>query len=72
MADRSPDRPPWPRSVRPTRVLVRVPEPEQGQLNFTLKAACPAPYHHTSDEYRCRRCGVVWGVDEPRPPCHST
>ena len=36
----------------------------------TLKATCPDPYHLTSDEYRCRTCGVVWGVDEPRPMCH--
>ena len=26
----------------------------------------------TSDEVKCSHCGIVWGIDEPRPPCDST
>ena len=38
-------------------------------MTDTLKGCPNNPYHLTSDEYRCRECGMVWGVDEPRPAC---
>jgi hypothetical protein len=37
----------------------------------TLKYECPEPMRHSQDELRCRLCGVLWGTDEPRPPCHT-
>jgi hypothetical protein len=30
---------------------------------------CPVPTRHTQDQYRCAYCGLVWDIDEPRPPC---
>lgn len=38
----------------------------------TLKYDCPSPNRATSDEYRCPLCGIVWGVDEAKPPCQRT
>lgn len=29
---------------------------------------CTRRYRRYGDEYHCE-CGVVWGVDEERPPC---
>lgn len=54
-------------------------DPKQGELDlgpFDLTplndTPCPAPTRYGQDEYKCRTCGVIWGIDEPRPPCHST
>lgn len=38
----------------------------------SLYAICPPAIRYGQDEYRCQKCGVVWGVDEPRPPCQGT
>jgi hypothetical protein len=38
-----------------------------------LKVTCVvSPQRHTSDQYRCGGCGVIWDIDEPRPPCQIT
>lgn len=29
---------------------------------------CPPPLVQ-SDERRCVRCGMIWGLDEDKPPC---
>jgi hypothetical protein len=71
-------RPPWPASVRPTRV--RRDEPDQQELDLEpfhldaapLKDVCPPPTRYGGDEYKCRTCGVIWSIDEPRPPCDHT
>lgn len=26
-------------------------------------------YKYGQDEYRCPKCGLIWGTDEPRPEC---
>lgn len=26
---------------------------------------------HSQDEYRCTTCGVIWALDEYRPPCQD-
>lgn len=41
------------------------------QLLEPLKQTCPAPVRHGQDEYHCTVCNVIWGVDEPRPPCDT-
>lgn len=41
------------------------------QVAGTLKE-CPAPQRFGQDEYKCSGCGVIWGIDEERPPCQST
>lgn len=33
---------------------------------------CVPPTRHTSDQYRCATCGIVWDVDETRPNCDTT
>ena len=31
---------------------------------------CTEPtVRHSQDQYRCTKCGVIFDVDEPRPPC---
>lgn len=31
---------------------------------------CTEPtVRHSQDQYRCTACGVIFDVDEPRPPC---
>jgi hypothetical protein len=60
------------------------PSPPQGQLDLgpyaleppapssALTSTCDAGRtRHTQDQYRCPRCGVIWDVDEPRPPCYG-
>jgi hypothetical protein len=37
---------------------------------YTQKV-CPSPQRHGQDEYHCTVCNVIWGVDEPRPPCDT-
>lgn len=32
---------------------------------------CPRPQRHGQDEYHCTVCNVIWGIDEPRPPCDT-
>jgi hypothetical protein len=31
-----------------------------------------SPQRHTADQYRCGGCGMIWDIDEPRPPCQIT
>lgn len=39
----------------------------------TVVIACSARYNRlTADQYKCVSCGVVWDVDEPRPPCKGS
>jgi hypothetical protein len=37
---------------------------------YTLKD-CPREIRLGQDQYRCTLCGVVWDIDEPRPPCQD-
>lgn len=38
-----------------------------------LKDLCPQGAQRLGqDQYRCGKCGLVWDVDEPRPPCDNT
>jgi hypothetical protein len=34
-----------------------------------IREDCASPIRFGQDEYRCRLCGLIWGVDEPRPAC---
>lgn len=31
-----------------------------------------APRRYGQDQLSCLKCGLLWDVDEPRPPCIST
>lgn len=40
---------------------------------IVLKRTCAdAATRYGQDQYRCTQCGMIWDVDEPRPPCQDT
>lgn len=50
------------------------PKPSTESLKYMGKVLvfdCPPPQRFGQDQYRCTRCGVVWDVDEPVPPCQD-
>ncbi len=42
-----------------------------GPIGQTVNPCTEARWRMSTDQYRCLKCGVVWDVDEPRPPCQE-
>lgn len=53
--------------VRPAPVLYK-----GTPLEYDCTAGTEPRTRYSQDQYRCSKCGLIWDIDEPRPPCQNT